>query len=366
LAAAIGQLRSDTPAVDARLLDVMQRRIQALLAEARIAGNSAELSDRTDALIRELVTVAGGYLLRKAGVDQGLCDFADLLIAAIAGREPTTPSIVGTDDAFGPLAATVHVRFPGSVWTLPFVAHEYGHLVAFRHVADEGAGVDRRASLPVAERLERERAKNRVIAWAQLGELFADMFATWVLGPAFPLALDQLLFQDGRADEASAQHPRPSARLTACRRTLERLDDLGAAYAPDNASVVEFLERSWSARAQPTSPPASFSLFGFTPALTDVPAELTAGAEELDSASRQFLDILERDFAERRYTRSAAARQAERYLRREVSEFPGVAAKDVVDACWRARMTDSVVAAPQHASRVRALCRAVVPTWEVT
>lgn len=78
----------------------------------------------------------GGALVRRAGFDGGLCDLADILLGEIhdAAAGPDLPCIAASDDAYGPLSTTIRVGFPGSVWSLPFVAHELGHHLAFRHV----------------------------------------------------------------------------------------------------------------------------------------------------------------------------------------------------------------------------------------
>ena len=106
-----------------------------------------------------------------------------------------TPVIVADmDDSFSDGGQMIRLRFPpADIWDLPVLAHEFGHFAAHQLAAKATNG-----------RLERSQAVRRAIddflgahklvgaereKWTDwLNEVFGDMFATYVLGPAFALS----------------------------------------------------------------------------------------------------------------------------------------------------------------------------------
>src|SRR5260370_2330786 len=88
---------------------------------------------RSQAIFREFLEFIGGLILRDKEFDSEICDVADELIKSCALFAFTTGSIAfpaARDALTRTVGLMVRVRFPDwTVWTLPFTAYEYGHVV---------------------------------------------------------------------------------------------------------------------------------------------------------------------------------------------------------------------------------------------
>lgn len=90
--------------------------------------------DASEEVFSECLEFFGGLAIRKNGWDERICKVADELIRTCARETTGDPWISCTVPAphealAKTLARMVRLRFPDwSVWTLPFTAHEYGHV----------------------------------------------------------------------------------------------------------------------------------------------------------------------------------------------------------------------------------------------
>jgi hypothetical protein len=88
---------------------------------------------RSEEIFREYLMILGGLALRDSMVDELTCTFADELIreCAVSVGRPTSFTIPAIDDTMSStLRRVARIAFPDlNVWTLPMVAHEYGHIV---------------------------------------------------------------------------------------------------------------------------------------------------------------------------------------------------------------------------------------------
>src|SRR6266508_3431553 len=145
-------------------------------------------------LFRECLVVVQGALLRSAALDNGLCPIADALLRGLGQRSAVgwdRFTILGEEALIVPLADIIRLRFPDlTVWSLPVAAHEFGHFVERDlTVVDK----DNVARAPVQEILSNEGAReDRHRNW--LREHFADLYATWTVGPAYAWACIHLGF----------------------------------------------------------------------------------------------------------------------------------------------------------------------------
>ncbi|MEY2488204.1 MAG: hypothetical protein QOC70_146 [Verrucomicrobiota bacterium] len=165
---------------------------------------------------------------RGHDVDADLCEIADALLDELAGGLTNIDwkrfTVLATEEFFLDLAQIIRVRFPCSgIWDLPVSAHEFGHFVAGRlNVTRAGSH-----SLPFQEYKEgfRKQYANRGGEWMfYLEEYFADVFATFALGPAYLCTCLLLRFDPASAhSENDKRHPSYAKRAHAILQTLRRM-----------------------------------------------------------------------------------------------------------------------------------------------
>ncbi|MBP0455716.1 hypothetical protein J5Y04_40275 [Kitasatospora sp. RG8] len=219
---AIEQLGAIKPAalrkrVELRLATDLESRRQDL--RKLLDGGGGPLSDgawnklhrlRTelDALFEETLALMEGAALRKAGLDGG-CLLADRLADEISVLTPenwNAFTVLDTDEFYAGSTRVIRVRFPAdSFWDLPVVAHEFGHFVGTTlTVMRRGKEV-----LALEEELADAGSPDHR-SW--LHESFADVFATYVIGPAYGLSCAFERFNPVAADKDD-DHPAPNTRL---------------------------------------------------------------------------------------------------------------------------------------------------------
>ncbi len=170
-------------------------------------------------LFQECIALIEGALARRHGIDGGLCRLADVILADLS-RKADVPwrrfTIWADSESFSNLAEIIRLRFPSvSIWHLPVVAHEFGHFVS-RELKVPGTFDN-----PYREICGRYEASD---VSAFLPEYFADIFATYSVGPAYACSALLLRFDHGAAERASRSHPSDAARAHVILRTLERMD----------------------------------------------------------------------------------------------------------------------------------------------
>jgi hypothetical protein len=199
------------------------------------------------ALFRECLACIQGALARRAQLDEGLCDIADQLLDGLSkqggGDIPWQRfTILADGDSFIDMAGIIRVRFPEtSIWNLPVVAHEFGHYVGPVLEVTDAQG---RSSHPFQNILEREARRdprNR----GYVHEFFADLFATYALGPAYACTCILLRFDPVDATKSGNSHPAASARVHTILRCLELTDGAGSAMMRPFGFITQELRSRW-------------------------------------------------------------------------------------------------------------------------
>ena len=153
----------------------------------------ANFRDVNDTWIEYLDYLAG-LCLRHEGVDDGVCEIADALINEFerSSEDLSALAIPGRDSGSGTLPRAVYLRFPEwTVWALPLATRELWHIARKEAFIGTGfLGFAKRSGAAV------DVLKDEVTG-PRLHEGLADVFATYVMGPAYAcaallLALDPL------------------------------------------------------------------------------------------------------------------------------------------------------------------------------
>ena len=151
--------------------------------------------------------------MRAEKLDDGLFPIADELVWELASgvENPPPITILAESEYIGHRARIIRLRYPAaSVWDLPIVAHEFGHVVA-----SEGRPLD-----------FRELAKDNKVDAELKEEHFADIFATYALGPAFACTTILHRFDPSNAHPAIEwTHPGDAKRVYCILETLRKMED---------------------------------------------------------------------------------------------------------------------------------------------
>jgi hypothetical protein len=214
---------------------------------AKVRGSIAEIKQEALAFVQ-------GALLRERSLDKGIGVVSERLLAELlerTGEERRVLLALSDNEFFKHTVSMVRGRFPDvTVWNLPVLAHELGH-----HVAATLAHTDpalREDYRPVAAYLSEEADNeasfanvDRAVALAHLHELFADVYATYVLGAAYPLNMIMLSASPDVFGASSRSHPSWSRRVHTIRAVADVLGvgGAGAAGYRDLAGTISTLWR---------------------------------------------------------------------------------------------------------------------------
>lgn len=128
-------------------------------------------------LFNEYVDLVRGVALRSSGVDRDLCLIADDLVR-IVGRKWRSITVPSRRERMRSTSGRIiRIGFPEwTIWNLPVVAHEYGHVYA--EAVDELGNLIDEIAREVGTVAERRRVES----------LLADAFAAVTVGPAYGCA----------------------------------------------------------------------------------------------------------------------------------------------------------------------------------
>ncbi|WP_410592760.1 hypothetical protein [Amycolatopsis sp. lyj-23] len=182
---------------------------------------------------KEALSFTQGELLRRSGHDQGIGEVAEHLLEHLRRRTGVERGVllsVAENEFFEHTVSMVRSRFPDvSVWKLPVLAHEFGHHVAsaLSH-SDPALRDDFR---PVRAHLSElaGTGPDRKVRLAHANELFADVYATYVLGAAYPFAMFTLAARPDVPGTTSETHPPWSLRVRTVEATVAVLGEDGQA-----------------------------------------------------------------------------------------------------------------------------------------
>jgi hypothetical protein len=319
-------------------------RLQEAVAVTRLdqgaasSSDLAALEDRSRRLAAEVLSFSGGLAARADGLDAGMCDAADTLLAEVTAKlliDARGVTLPAAGEYVDLLSEVIRVRYPGDgVWDLPVCLHELGHFMAPR------LGASRPGGSPVATRIAAERAKRPNLGnFAE--ELFADTFATYVGGPAYAYSCLLLrLNPSGAHDDVKPTHPAPIKRAVAVLTTLDALQEAHNRSGRAAGSFGPFIadvRQAWSARLAAAAE------------ASDASAEAAAYASELATELRALLDDLA---VVVRYDGLGRAGALEATLVEGRAPPGPVALIDALNGAWMARRRAELGDRPDHVDAI--------------
>ena len=280
------------------------------------------LTKEAEAQLAESLGFLEGALIRRSGLDGGICRIADWLLdelSASTGIGWVRLTILAAEESYAQRAGIIHLRFPEfTVWALPLAAHEFGHVVAqeLREMRADGS-----FDYPVTSEITSAGS-----GAAHQRELFADIFATYALGPAYPCTAILLRFSPtrGASPDADDQHPNDGKRVSAMLKTLRWLSRRADPVTRPYDGIAAALETTWTTALRAT------------------------GADDLDEEALDkvaywvevvYLPLLNKELEDARYGGWGAALELARRLDQRHDGAMGVPRiADVLNAAWRARL----------------------------
>jgi hypothetical protein len=238
----------------AELKDLSERSIKKISSNDKLGDEWEELqnccSNCAD-LFREYLTYFGGAMLRSSPLDSNeICQVADALLyylnywSNLKWDRFTIMSAEG--ESFAEMTEIIRVRFPEfNIWRLPLVAHEFGHYAMptinydkhypFKDIILEANGKEEECIDP-KKWVERKKK-------SRLQEIFADVFATYLIGPAYPSTLILLSFnpRDNLACVDGITHPSHNKRVYCSLKMLEEMSRPQTEYS----GITGYLRETW-------------------------------------------------------------------------------------------------------------------------
>lgn len=185
------------------------------------------LRKRANELFAESLALATAPAIRTQRLDEGACDIADRLLIDISraiGIEWPHFTTLAESEFFGTSAQIVRLRYPGpSVWDFAVAVHELGHFCG----PNWPPPLDESPYEALMARTELGPGKYRE-------EYFADLFAVFVLGPAYAWTCVIERFDPIRGDSDS--HPADIKRVAWILRGLELL---AQEAEPESAQTIQ-------------------------------------------------------------------------------------------------------------------------------
>ena len=200
----------------------------------------ASLRTASRDLAADYLALQDSVRLRSEPRIRQICSIADSLLAGLSNAvsEPRSHyTLISEAEHFGGSSPAIHLGFVDlSVWTLTRLAHEFAHMWLTDSRRD-GLRRDFLAEVPSS--------------WSQAHghEFFADIFATFLLGPAYAFSSLLLDFDPAeRNSSRAASHPTGNERARCVLWTLRHLAESHPPLGqPEFHSLHDSLDASWSA-----------------------------------------------------------------------------------------------------------------------
>ena len=282
----------------------------------------SDVGAKAQRMASDALAFIGGVAVRQLGLDGGAGDIADALLRHVAkelrvDREFVT--LPAPTEYIDVLSEVVRIRYPGNgIWDLPVAVHEFGHYAMPR--------IGIRSGQPVKAVIDRERAI-RPYRGSFAEELWCDVFATYIGGPAYGYSLAARLDPTVAHDDVKPTHPSPATRIEAVLCTLDAVQEAWSKKGHAAGSLQTFRDDVfglWVERvtsAQQTVEPSQ--------------DERRTGT----SLAREFIEILDNDEAclGNRFGDGTASREvADRLARNEPPALES-SMLEVVNGGWAAR-----------------------------
>lgn len=231
-----------------RLLNVCRQRLVELDDFNGQAGNNWTSADRwrllmgigrrSRALAADCLAFEQSVSLRAKAPAAGVCAAADRIaeeFSSKVGQPRLHYAVVSEAEHFGADASAIHLSYARlDLWSLNRAVHEFGHLWAEEFASGPG-GAQTAFIASIAGKWAPDPAK----------EFFADLIATFLLGPAY--AYSCLLLDFNPADRiGSDTHPSGDERAHAILTALEQLAAMAEFTAPQMTQLLQELRLFWS------------------------------------------------------------------------------------------------------------------------
>jgi hypothetical protein len=173
----------------------------------------------------------------------------------------------------------------GDTHRLLAIAHETGHHVYRQITVNYAASLDEQIAEMAAAAVTPDLWPAWLLAWEE--EIFADIYAALVAGPAAALALHELILTGPAAalTEDDGDHPLDALRPQILHTTLRVLAERGAAtLRPERLATADALDARWQESLAARGAPDSF-----TPAGSETPVALAAAGQQLRALVEEML-----------------------------------------------------------------------------
>jgi hypothetical protein len=226
----------------------------------------SDIYRRSQDLFGEFLEFIGGLTFREAfrgrPEDNTIFRIADEIVRRCSDETIGGPwqsiTVPARDEALRTtLARIIRLRYPEqSLWTLPFTAHEYGHVAmeiketGFPEFVREQAA----AWMKSRPRLRKSRGTSRIaeVSAAELhaAELAADAFATYYMGLAYGCSAIHLKLEFLTSEDGPSQSATGSMRGFVILKVLELMNDTGVGGKyPGLRDNLELLTADWERAA---------------------------------------------------------------------------------------------------------------------
>lgn len=321
--------------LEARCDDVCEQIGQLQVAASISAagrGTFRDLWDQYDRMLKEdarplfaeYVDFAGGLAVRDNALDNRVCQMTDVLLKDLSHVTMYPLSVPARQAALGTvMKSVIKLGFPEwTIWGIPLVGHELGLSVA------DNEEVIKRLVNGDSFGMSADRKKS----------LFADIFATYTLGPAYACAAILLRFEP---HHASSQEGDPSDidRAWLILDVLDRLGDTapggcGSGQVNSYFETVGRLRELWEGAVANLTEPNGGPSAG-TQRQADLEGFLAATWRILSDSSRFHAFDCTRWLAAQEWLADLKG-SPKRTFRRETNEV-----LDLLTAAWRARLEDA-------------------------
>jgi hypothetical protein len=237
----------------------IRRELAAAVDTAGLAsawGRYSRVYEESQEIFGECLELLGGLTFREKVEEKlftPIFGYADALIRDYARRTTRGKSLAvpaSREALKRTLGRIIRLRYPEwTVWSLPLTAHEYGHVLEDRPadllalVPEWVAGCEREeAQRRPNQDTEAVRAAATRRAMAHLQVYWADAFATYVSGPAYPWAYLFLRFNPG-ALPGPEELPCEEGRLRVILAILARLDRMVTGMHRPYEAILQDLEQ---------------------------------------------------------------------------------------------------------------------------
>ncbi len=173
----------------------------------------------------------------------------------------------------------------GDTHRLLAIAHETGHHVYRQLTVNYAASLDEQITEMAAAAVAPDAWPAWLLAWEE--EIFADIYAALVAGPAAALALHDLILTGPAAalTEDDGDHPLDALRPQIMHTTLRVLAERGAAaLRPARLATADALDARWQESLAARGAPDAF-----TPAGSETPVALAGAGQQLRALVEEVL-----------------------------------------------------------------------------